>query len=165
MRTFLISTIVAAFTSTACLADEAGNIAAVRGMIETINQRDLDGLSEYVADDVVRHSTATPGVVVTNLDEFRTFLVNDIATMPDSVQYIDIIFGSGDYVAVKARLIATQTGQMGPFPPSGKKVELVFMGILRVEDGKVAEIWVEWDNLGALMQMGHITPLGAENSE
>jgi predicted ester cyclase len=153
--------IVITIASTTSLADEAENIAAVRGMIETINQRDLDGLSQFVSDDVVRHSTATPGVVVTNLAEFRTFLVNDIATMPDSVQHIDIIFGSGDYVAVKARLIATQTGQMGPFPPSGKKIELVFMGILRTENGKVAEIWVEWDNLGALMQMGHIQPPGA----
>ena len=165
MRKFLIATLVAAILPATALADEAANIAAVRGMIETINQRDLDGLSEYVADDVVRHSTATPGVIVTNLAEFRTFLVNDIATMPDSVQTIDIIFGSGDYVAVKARLIATQTGQMGPFPPSGNRVELVFMGILRLEDAKVAEIWVEWDNLGALMQMGHIQPPGAENSE
>ena len=165
MRNLLIVTILAAIVPTASLADEAQNIAAVRGMIEAINQRDLDGLSEYVTDDVVRHSTATPGVVVTNLDEFRTFLINDIATMPDSMQHIDIIFGSGDYVAVKARLIATQTGQMGPFPPSGKRVELVFMGILRTENGKVAEIWVEWDNLGALMQMGHIQAPGAESSE
>ena len=68
MRKFLIATLVAAILPATALADEAANIAAVRGMIETINQRDLDGLSEYVADDVVRHSTATPGVITLNND-------------------------------------------------------------------------------------------------
>jgi hypothetical protein len=35
---------------------------------------------------------------------------------------------------------------------------LPFIGILRIEDGKVAEIWVEWDNLYALAQLGHLEP-------
>jgi predicted ester cyclase len=47
---------------------------------------------------------------------------------------------------------------MGPFPASGKKLELPFIGILRIEDGKVAEIWVEWDNLYALAQLGLLEP-------
>lgn len=32
------------------------------------------------------------------------------------------------------------------------------MGILRIEEGKIAEIWVEWDNLNALTQLGHFPP-------
>jgi hypothetical protein len=44
---------------------------------------------------------------------------------------------------------------MGPFPPSGKKVESTFLRILRLEDGKIAELWVEWDNLAMLTQLGH----------
>ena len=142
------------------LADDAENMAAVISMIETINDRRLDDLGDYVADDIVRHSAATPSVVVTNIDEFRAFLTADIASTPDSVQEIDIIFGSGDYVALRATLSATQTGQFGPFPPSGKQMQIPFMGILRIEDGKVAEIWVEWDNLNALVQLGHFPPPG-----
>ena len=74
------------------------------------------------------------------------------------MQEIDIIFGSGEYVAIRARLIGTQTGPMGPFPASGNKLELPFMGILRIEDDKIAEMWVEWDNLNALTQLGHFQP-------
>jgi len=54
--------------------------------------------------------------------------------------------------------IATQTGPMGPFPASGKKMILPFMAILRFSDGKIAEMWVEWDNLNALAQSGHFPP-------
>ena len=49
---------------------------------------------------------------------------------------------------------------MGPFPATGKPLSLAFHGILKIEDGKIAEIWVEWDNLGALMQLGHISMPG-----
>jgi hypothetical protein len=44
---------------------------------------------------------------------------------------------------------------MGPFPPSNAKMELDFCGILRFEKSKVVEIWVTWDNLSALTQLGH----------
>lgn len=132
------------------------NIGIVKTMIDLVNQRDLDALNSVIADDVVRHSAATPGVVVTSLDEFKAFLEQDFAGIPDSVQEVDIIFGAGDKVAVRARYIGTQTGQMGPFPPTGKRVELPFMAILRIEDDKIAEIWVEWDNISILTQLGHL---------
>ena len=139
-------------------ADESQNIQVVKAMATTINDRNLDALDDFVTTDVVRHSGATPGVVVTNISEFRAFLETDFATVPDSVQEIDIIFGGGDYVAMRARYIGTQTGPMGPFPASNKRLELPFIGILRLESGKVAEIWVEWDNLNALTQLGHFPP-------
>ena len=137
--------------ASACRADEASNISLVQDMADAINARDLDAL---VSPNIVRHSAATPGVVVTNLDEFKDFLKTDFATVPDSVQEIDIIFGTESYVAMKARYRGTQLGPFGPFPASGKKLELHFIGILRIEVGKIAEIWVEWDNLSALTQLG-----------
>lgn len=141
-----------------CIADESSNVEVVKAMTEAINDRNLDSLDAFVSPNLVRHSAATPGLNVTSLDEFRAFLETDFATIPDSVQTIDIIFGSGDFVAVRARYIGTQTGPMGQFPPSGKKMELPYMGILRIEDGLIAEIWVEWDNLSALTQLGHFPP-------
>lgn len=150
--------IVLIVCSPPCMADESRNIQMVVAMTEAINSRDLNALDAFVSADVVRHSAATPGVVVTNIDEFRTFLEADFATVPDSVQIIDIIFGSGDYVAVRARYMGTQTGPMGPFPASGKKLELPYMGIVRIEGGKIKELWVEWDNLNVLAQLGHYPP-------
>jgi len=140
------------------MADEQQNVEVVQAMVAAINERNLDALDRLVAPDVVRHSGATPGVVVTNISEFRTFLENDFATIPDSVQDIDLIFGGGEYVALRARYTGTQEGPMGPFPASNKKLEIPFNGILRLENNKIAEIWVEWDNLNALTQLGHFPP-------
>ena len=144
------------FTLAAGVTYANESVGIVRTMIDLVNHRDLDALSSVIADDIVRHSAATPGVAVTSLDEFKAFLEQDFAGIPDAVQEVDISFGAGDKVAVRARYIGTQTGQMGPFPPSGKRVELPFMAILRIENDKIAEMWVEWDNISFLTQLGHL---------
>jgi len=141
-----------------CLADEAENIQIVTSMADAINDRNLNALDDLVAQDVVRHSAATADVTVTNLAEFRAFLETDFSAVPDSVQTIDIIFANEEYVAMKATYSGTQNGPMGPFPASGERLKLPFIGILRIEDSKVAEIWVEWDNLYALAQLGLFEP-------
>lgn len=136
--------------------------AVAREFIQSINDRDWELLETLVAEDVVRHSASTPGVVVTNRDEFLKFLRIDLESVPDATQEVDLMFSSGDMVAVRARYLGTQTGQLGPFPPSGKPIDLPFIGLLRVEDGQIAEIWAEWNNLEMLSQLGYFPPPGAD---
>jgi steroid delta-isomerase-like uncharacterized protein len=148
-------------TTFACAPeDTSANEEVVLRMIEAINTRDFDALDDVVSQTVRRYSAATPEVQVTSLEEFKAFLHADLAAVPDAMQEINQIFSSGDKVALHATYRGTQTGQMGPFPPSGKQLELPFVGLLRVENGKIAEIWVEWDNLNALTQLGHFPPPG-----
>jgi predicted ester cyclase len=127
-------------------------------MIEAVNKRDFEGLDAVVAANVQRHSAATPGVVVENLEQFKAFLRQDLAAVPDAQQTVNMIFSDGDMVAVHATYEGTQSGPMGPFPPSGRRLTLPFIGLLRIENGKIAEIWVEWDNVHALTQLGHLPP-------
>jgi predicted ester cyclase len=136
------------------------NKQTVLDMTAAINERDLDALDMLVAPDLRRHCGATPDLEVESLDQFKAFLEADFAAVPDSVQTVNLMLGEGDLVAAHVTYAGTQSGQMGPFPPSGKRLEIPFIGILRIEDGKVAEIWVEWDNLNALMQLGHFEPPG-----
>jgi predicted ester cyclase len=106
----------------------------------------------------VRHSRATPGVSVTSREAFKEFLRQDLVTFPDSRIELERLIAEGDFVAVYATYTATQEGPMGPFPASGNPVDLKFMAQFRFEDGKIAELWVEWDNLDILTQAGHFTP-------
>jgi predicted ester cyclase len=45
---------------------------------------------------------------------------------------------------------------MGPFPALGRKMKLDVGALLRVRAGKIAEMWVTWDNMAALAQLGHL---------
>jgi len=123
---------------------------------EAINTRQLHILDEIVASDFVRHCQATPELDVRSLEQFKDFLRQDDAVFPDSIQTLKHLLAEGDMVAVWATYEGTQKGQMGPFPPSGKKMRVDFGAFLRVENGKIAELWVTWDNMAALAQLGHL---------
>lgn len=136
----------------------AANKLLVEHMVGAVNARDLDALDTVVAVDVVRHCQATPDVVVESLDDFKAFLQQDFAAVPDSVIEVRQILAEDDLVSVWCTYSGTQEGQMGPFPPSGKRLTVDFGSHLRIADGKIAEMWVTWDNLYGLVQLGHIDP-------
>jgi steroid delta-isomerase-like uncharacterized protein len=128
----------------------------MRRFENAMNARRLDLLDELISPDVVRHCEATPGLVVTNLDQLKDFLKADAAVFPDNKQTFEHILVDGDMAAVWATYEGTQMGQMGPFPPSEKHAKFSFSGIFRVSEGKIAQWWVTWDNLTILRQLGHL---------
>lgn len=137
------------------------NEEIVRRFVSAVNDRDLDALDELVASDVIRHSPSTPGLVVTNREELKDFLRQDFATVPNSVQEIQSLVSEGDRVAVWVTYSGNQEGPWGPYPATGRPLELEFAGFLRIHDGKIAEMRVVWDNLSALTQLGHMEPPGS----
>jgi len=159
----VLAVAAAGLVAAACATDDASdrNERIVLAMIEAVNERDFDALDAVVATGMRRHSAATPDVKVESLDDFKAFLEADLATFPDSRMTVNQLVADDEMVAVHATYAGTQQGPMGPFPASGNRMELPFMGMLRIEDGKIAEMWVEWDNLNALTQLGHFPPPGA----
>ena len=138
------------------------NKALVESFVSVGNSRDYDQLGKFVSKDLVRHCQATPGLVVTNLEQFRAFMEGDVQVFPDSKVEVQQMLAEDDRVAIWATYSGTQDGAMGPFPPSGKKMVLEFGAIFRVENNKLAELWVTWDNMAALSQLGHFPPKGPE---
>ena len=130
------------------------NKEIVRRNAEAINARDLPGIDATMAPGLVRHSQATPGPDMTSLDEFKAFLETDWASFPDSRITITRMVAEGDLVAIWGTYAGTQAGPMGPFPATNRPLSLDISGIFRIEDGKIAEIWVVWDNLAGLTQLG-----------
>ena len=85
--------------------------------------------------------------------------------IPDQQLEIKKLIAEGDLVAFWAIYKGTQTGQMGTFPPSNKYVELDFSGYHRLENGKIAETWITWDNIAFLSQLGHFPPVADGSDE
>jgi len=140
---------------------EAHKVTVERWM-EIFNSRDFDALPEVCLPDLVRHCPATPDVTVRSLEDMVAFLEEDLKAVPDSVIALKMGVYEGDFVGFWANYSGAQTGQMGPFPPSGKRVDCDFAGMFRFENGKIAEIWVTWDNIDILTQLGHFPPPGAQ---
>jgi steroid delta-isomerase-like uncharacterized protein len=138
------------------------NKAVARRFVEAVNSGDYDVLDELMMPDFVRHSQATPDVQIRSRDEFKRFDEEYKAAFPDAHITVHFVIAEGDMVGAYMTFTGTQEGAMGPFPPSGRKVESKFLGIMRLDGGKMAEMWVEWDNLAMLAQLGHFPPAGTE---
>ena len=139
------------------------NKAVVRRFWDAMNTRQWDAFDDLLAPDVVRHCQATPEISVQSCEQFKEFFRQDATVFPDSIQTFTHLVAEGDFVAVWATYEGTQRGQLGPFPPSGKKVRFDFGAVFRVEKGKIAEWWVTWDNTAILMQLGHLPALPSQD--
>ncbi|MCK5401542.1 MAG: ester cyclase [Flavobacteriaceae bacterium] len=134
------------------------NKEIVMKSFEVVANGDYEGMDMYIAADLVRHCQATPDLIIESLDAFKEFIRNDRKSIPDQKLNVKMLVAEGDLVAFWATYTGTHTGQMGPFPPTGKSVELDFSGVHRLENGKVVETWVTWDNVTILSQLGLFPP-------
>jgi predicted ester cyclase len=73
---------------------------------------------------------------------------------------VRFLLAEGEYVAFYNTYAGTQTGQWGPIPPTNKRFELEISGVFRIAGGQIAELWITWDNLALLTQLGQWPPPG-----
>lgn len=148
-----------------CAAPDAPDLEANERLVQAFNDasnaRDWTALEQIVADDFERHSAATPGPPVTSREGFVALQKKFLESFPDQHSRIRQIVAEGDRVAVLATYTGTQTGPLGDFPVTGKAVNVPFLGMFRIEKGKIAELWVEFDNVAILMQLGLFPSPGA----
>jgi len=135
-----------------------GNKALVRAFNDAVDRRDYDALDEFLTEDFHRHSAASPEANATNRDEMKAFLQATEGTFPDVQNIIEMMAAEEDMVAVYATFTGTMDGQMGDIPPTGNRVEAPFLSFFRIADGKIAEMWVEWDNVNFMSQLGLFPP-------
>jgi len=127
---------------------------------DVLNSREYDKLDQFIASGYKRHCQATPEARVESLDDFKALLLEWDTQTPDAKMKLDVVIAEGDLVAFWGTLSGTQTGAIGPFPPTGRKMTADFGGYHRIEGGKIAETWVTWDNLAIMSQLGHFPPPG-----
>jgi predicted ester cyclase len=131
--------------------DLEANTALFEAFAEAELTRDYDRFDELFADDFVRHSSATPDVQVESREAFKAFLQATAEEFPDYTNTAQMIVAEGD-------LVALYTNMSGTFAPTGQEVEFPHIDFFRIEGGKIAELWVEWDNLSLMTQMGVLPP-------
>ena len=132
---------------------------------EAVDTGNMDALDDLIAVDYVRHCQATPDVEVNSLEAFKEYLLSDRESFPDPKLQVVHLIAEDNLVAFWASYSGVQEGAMGPFPATGNRMEIDFAGIHRIEDGKIAETWVTWDNLTALSQLGLWPPNEFEELE
>ena len=104
------------------------NKAIVRRLNEALNKKDLTILDELTTPDYVDHTNQLRG-----WEDVRKFYTRVFKDFPVWHRIIEDIIAEGDKVWVRFKVTGTT--------PSGKKIELTTVSILRIVNGKAVEGW------------------------
>jgi steroid delta-isomerase-like uncharacterized protein len=137
------------------LPETERNKAVVRRFIEEVqNDKNWDAFDELNAPDFVNLS-APPGVP-NDFDGGKMFLAAFANAFPDSHVTIDDMIAEGDRVVTKKTFVGTHTGDFMGIAPTGNRVEIQYVDILRLRNGQVIEHWLSMDQLSFMQQLGVI---------
>jgi predicted ester cyclase len=142
---------------------EQRNMAVVREAHAALARGDLETFKGFLAPDYVRHCQAMPPEhqELRGTETFLAFLRDFLAGAPGYEDTLSQMIAQGDRVAYVSTMSGTHTGTMGGLAPTGRKFNLVNIIIQRLENGKIAETWVSWDNVAMLSQLGLFPAPGA----
>jgi steroid delta-isomerase-like uncharacterized protein len=132
------------------------NKQIARQMVEEIfNKGDMSAVDKFLAPDFIEREVLPPGVpggregVKALTSMFR-------GAFPDFKATVDDIICEGDKMVIRQTWSGTQKGEFMGIPPSGKKVSIEVIDIVRMVDGKFVEHWGLLDNMGLMQQIGAI---------
>ena len=131
---------------------------AFRRGTDTFNAHDVDGFAAVLADDVVFlapgpvRGAGTAACTEFFAGWFRAFpdahvTVHDVHVVDDVVVEVGTFSGTHDGVL---------HGAAGDMPPTGRRVQLDYVQVLRFRDGKHASFNLMFDRLLMLEQLGLI---------
>lgn len=134
------------------ISDQALADRARRLIEEGVGRADHAVIDEVVAPDCIEHQrghvqgSASAHNVATTIHRWFSDLritVQDVAV-------------EGDIVWLRSRVEGTNTGSIMGFAPTGKPVSIDLFDVARLADGRIVEHWGLADQLGILIQLGHV---------
>jgi len=78
--------------------------------------------------------------------------------MPDRIDVIEKVIADGDRVGLLFRVTGTHTGTFFGIPPTGRRIDVYEVALIRIENGQMVEGWFMMDEIALLNQMGATLP-------
>ena len=128
------------------------NQQVVRDIFERgINQRDESVFEEFLDPSYVNYDMPLPEPGPAGM---RAVMGAFFAGFPDMRIVLEQTVGDGDLVCTRGYFEGTHDGDFMGVPATGKKVNVKYMDMWRLADGKAVENWVRLDMLGMMQQLG-----------
>jgi steroid delta-isomerase-like uncharacterized protein len=117
------------------------------------NGRDLEAATELVAEDIVGHAH---GDTLHGRDTLLDRVLATHTAFADGHFAVEDTIVEGDRVAVRWTFHGTNTGEYLGAAATGRAIHVTGINILRIEKGRIAEMWIQADDLGEREQLGWI---------
>lgn len=114
--------------------------AIAREYLESVwNQREYAEIPALVSESFVMHDPAAPAGKVHGPNGLERFIRGVVAGFPDFHVAVLKMLAKDDVAMYDGRLTMTHEGNFFGVPPTGRRAEVRYMGLIRVADGTVAE--------------------------
>jgi len=133
------------------------NKTVVRRFFAALDDQDLETVGDLLAPDYRLHFDGNPEM---DREAGTGFFGAFLAAFPDISHEVHDQLADGDRVATRILVRGTHQQEMMGIPPTGKEIAISAINLIRLEDGKIAEHWVNSDSLGMLVQLGVVPPPG-----
>jgi steroid delta-isomerase-like uncharacterized protein len=137
-------------------ADEARAIG--HRIIEELDRRNLEGVTQLAAADARWHGFAGPEALDT--EGYRQMMTAFLQAFPDSRFTLEEVIAEGDRAAVRHTFRGTHQGEFNGIPATGKAVVVSATYTFHLRGGKMTEGWLNADFLGLLQQLGAVPAPG-----
>ena len=127
---------------------------------ELLTQGDLHVADELFAPACHHHA---PRPIGSGADGMKRWVVALRRAFPDLCAIVEEEVAEGNRAAQRLMLGGTHTAALEGVPPNGRRATWDLVEMLRVgPDGRFAEHWCIWDELGLLRQLGAAPTAAAE---
>ncbi len=116
--------------------------------------QDLAAIDNYLAPNFLNHNPVP--FVGADRDGERKLVGMFLGSFSDFKTNVEDAVPAGDRLAVRWTATGTHTGNFAGVPPTGKQVTMLGIEMLRFADGKICEVWINFDMTGLLQQLGAI---------
>jgi predicted ester cyclase len=123
---------------------------------EVWNRGQEETVDELLSIDGIGYGLGESNSEVRGPAGFKIFLRNMRAALPDVHIHIEDTIVQGDKAVVRVLLEGTHLGEGLGLSPTGRRVTVSGIVIVRVVGSQIIEGWNSWDQLGLLQQIGAI---------
>lgn len=131
-------------------ADAAGETVR-RLFVQGWNRQVYDGLEGTVADGTIFHIHGKTRE--TGFDDMKRLVAYWHRTFDGFRAAVEDVVSEGDRVAVRLTFSGRHVGVWHGIQPSGAEIEFTAMMFFRFENGRIVEIWEEYDEAGLVRQL------------
>jgi steroid delta-isomerase-like uncharacterized protein len=135
------------------------NMALVRRLFEALNAG-IGATNALRPDAFAPHEVFCVAGHVLDYAAHAQFDATLFEAFPDIQFTLEDFLAAEDKVIARFRARGMQTGVFQGIPATGSTAVVSGIAIYRLAGGKVAEQWIEYDQLGLLQQLGVIPAMG-----
>ena len=125
--------------------------------VEAWSKGNISWYDEILSPEFVMHGVDSEDII--GIEANKENVTSTRTGFPDFNATIDELIIKGDNFVARWTVTGTNTGPFGDLQPTGKKIKISGVTINHVEDGKISESWMFFNQATMLTQLGFtITP-------